>query len=113
MSGLIKQVIDHNGHEVEKDPNVYFNGCVDAAIDVMDGWHKDRAPFYVEAFEEEDFGLLIDRLQESLSTLVVETGMRPKSTEDVRRKVASWVVYRWDPAKLGGLGFDEPEGAAA
>lgn len=136
MSGQIRQVIDHE-HDVEKDPNVYFNGCLDAAIDVMEEWHKGCAPFYVEAFEGKDFGPLIDRLHDALSILVVESGMGPKSTARVRRGVASWVVYRWGSAELdginvptgggakravgdvaafpefGGLGFDEPEGAAA
>lgn len=99
---LVREAVATVTGEVFKHSNQYFNGCLDAARGVMAKWHRDRDPFYVEALKTKDFDLLIDRLQESLSNLVVETGMKPKSMEYARQKVAKWVVGTWNPSKLTG-----------
>jgi len=68
----------------------------------MARWLHERDAFYAEAFANQDDGLLVDRLQEALSTLVVAEGMKPRAMEYVRHKVASWVVGTWNPAKVSG-----------
>lgn len=89
--------------ETFQHSNEYFNGCLDGARSLMAKWYHERDPFYAEAFATRDHGLLIDRLQEALSTFVVAKGMRSRSMEYVRQKVASWIVATWNPAKVSGM----------
>ena len=105
---LVRKVVATVTGETFKHSNEFFNGCLDAARAVMAGWHRDRDPFYTEAFANNDDALLIDRLQEMLSSLVVAKGMKPRSMEYVRHKVASWVVTTWDPTKLWGRATPSP-----
>lgn len=65
-------------------------------------WDEDHDPIYVEALASGDRSLLIDRVQKALSVLVVSHGMKPRSIEYARRKVASWVVSTWNPNKISG-----------
>lgn len=99
---LIRESVATVTGEKFQHSNEYFNGCLDAARRLMATWHHERNSFYTEAFAHQDDGLLIDRLQEALSTLVVATGMRPRTMEYVRHKVASWVVGTWNPKKVSG-----------
>lgn len=99
---LVREAVATVTGETFRHSNEYFNGCLDAARGVMAAWHRDRDPFYVEAFANQDDALLIDRLQEALSALVVAERMKRRSMEYVRMKVASWVVQTWNPSKLSG-----------
>lgn len=91
--------------ETFKRSNEFLNGCIDAARKLMRGWLEESDPVYVEAFETGDSGLLIDRLQEALSSLVGCEGMRPRSMEFARHKVATWTVDTWNPNKVSRTGF--------
>lgn len=105
---LVREAVATVTGETFKHSNEFFNGCLDAARGIMAGWHRDGDPFYTEARGNQDDGLLIDRLQEALSTLVVVEGMKARSMEYVRHKVASWVVETWNPAKLSGRAIPSP-----
>lgn len=91
--------------ETFKHSNEYINGCVDAARNVMVHWLEESDGVYTEAFETDDYGLIIDRLQEALSTLVTCEGMRSSSMEYARHKVATWVVETWNPEKVSRTGL--------
>jgi hypothetical protein len=91
--------------ETCKHSNEYFNGCLDAARGMMVRWLEESDPVYVEAFETGEFGLLIDRLQEALSSLVACDSMRPSSMEYARHKVATWTVETWNPKKVSKMGL--------
>ncbi|MDL2410656.1 hypothetical protein PY650_34830 [Rhizobium calliandrae] len=106
---LVREAVATLTGETFRHSNEYFNGCLDAARGLMARWLRDRDPFYVEAFANGDDGLLIDRLQEALSTLVVAEGMKPRSMEYVRHKVAAWVVGTWNPAKISGRSLPTPK----
>ncbi|MGR9423642.1 hypothetical protein [Rhizobium leguminosarum] len=99
---LMRETVATVTGETFRHSNEYFNGCLDTARRVMARWQHDREPIYSEAFVNGDYGLVIDRLQEALSALVVAEGMKPRSMEYVRHKVASWVVETWNPAKVSG-----------
>lgn len=99
---LMRETVATVTGETFRHSNEYFNGCLDTARRVMARWQHDRDPIYSEAIANRDCGLVIDRLQETLSALVVAEGMKPRSMEYVRQKVASWVVETWNPAKVSG-----------
>ena len=105
---LVREAVATVTGETFKHSNEFFNGCLDAARGMMAGWHRDRDPFYTAARGNHDDGRLIDRLQEALSTLIVAEGMKARSMEYVRHKVASWVVETWNPSKLSGRAMPSP-----
>ncbi|MGO8212089.1 hypothetical protein ACC782_34725 [Rhizobium ruizarguesonis] len=102
---LIRQSVATVTGETFKCSNEYINGCLDAARGVMVRWLEESDPVYVDAFATGDYGLLIDRLQEALSTLVTCDGMRPSSMEYTRHKVATWSVETWNPNKVSRAGL--------
>lgn len=99
---LVREAVATVTGETFRRSNEYFNGCLDAARRLMARWHHERDPVYAEAFANNDDGLLVDRLQEALSALVVAEDMKPRAMEYVRYKVASWVVSTWNPGKVSG-----------
>jgi len=99
---LVRQNIATVTGETFQHSNEFYNGCLDAARTLMGRWHHERDPFYAEASANEDYSLLKNRLKQALSTLVVANGMKPRSIEYARHKVASWVVETWNPTKIGG-----------
>jgi hypothetical protein len=101
-AALVRQNIATVTGETFQHSNEFFNGCLDAARSLMIKWDEDHDPIYVEALASGDRSLLIDRVKESLSVLVVSHGMKPRSIEYARRKVASWVVSTWNPNKISG-----------
>ncbi|MBN9054319.1 MAG: hypothetical protein J0H80_11230 [Rhizobiales bacterium] len=102
---LIRKAIATVTGETFRRSNEFFNGCLDAARKLMAGWLEESDPVYAEAFETGDYGLLIDRLQEALSSLVTCDGMRPSSMEYARHKVATWSVETWNPNKVSTAGL--------
>ena len=102
---LIRKSVATVTGETFRHSNEFFNGCLDAARGLMTGWLEESDPVYTAAFETGDFGLLIDRLQEALSTLVTCDGMRPRSMEYARHKVAIWTVETWNPNKVSTAGL--------
>lgn len=102
---LIRKSVATVTGETFKHSNEFFNGCLDAARGVMTGWLEESDLVYAEAFETGDYGLLIDRLQEALSSLVTCEGMRPRSMEHARHKVATWTVETWNPNKISRAGL--------
>lgn len=99
---LVRQNIATATGETFQHSNVFYNGCLDAARTLMVCWHQDQDLLYTQAYANEDYDLLKNRLKQALSTLVVADGMKPRSIEYARNKVVSWVVETWDPTKIGG-----------
>ncbi|MGO7338086.1 hypothetical protein [Rhizobium leguminosarum] len=102
---LIRESVATVTGETFRHSNEYLNGCIDAARGLMARWLEESEPVYVEAFDTNDYGLLIDRLQEALSTLVTCEGMRSSSMEYARYKVATWTVQTWNPSKMSRSGL--------
>ena len=98
---LIREAVAKATGETFQHSNEFWNGCWDAARALMAKWHHNRDPYYEETRAGGDDALLIDRLQEALSSLVVDKGMRARSMEYARHKIASFIVGSWDPTKLG------------
>lgn len=105
---LIRENIATVTGETFRHSNEFFNGCLDAARSLMVQWDKDNDPMYLEALASVDRSLLINRLKKELSSLVASHGMKPKSIKYVRRKVASWVVNTWNPAKISRKSMRSP-----
>ncbi|MBB3965746.1 hypothetical protein [Rhizobium metallidurans] len=102
---LIRESVATVTGETFRHSNEYLNGCMDAARGLMARWLEESDPVYVEAFDTNDHGLLIHRLQEALSTLVTCEGMRSSSMEYARYKVATWIVETWNPSKVSRSGL--------
>lgn len=102
---LVRQSVATVTGETFKHSNEYFNGCMDAARKVMTNWLDNSDTVYAEAFETGEFGRLIDRLQEALATLVSCDGMRARSMEYVRQKIATWTVETWNPSRVSTTGL--------
>lgn len=105
---LVRENIATLTGETFQHSNAFINGCLDAARSQMVQWDHDNDPMYVESLASKDRNLLIDRLQEALSSLVVSHGMKPKSMEYTRFKVASWVVNTWNPNKISRKSMRSP-----
>ncbi|MDP2122005.1 MAG: hypothetical protein Q8K28_19060, partial [Hoeflea sp.] len=105
---LVRENIATVTGETFRHSNEFFNGCLDAARTLMVRWHQDQDLLYTQAFANEDYDLLKNRLKQALSTLVVANGMKPRSIEYARHKVVSWVVDTWDPTKIGGTALASP-----